>query len=327
MKVIILICLLSALIMAEEKYFDRLGYDEVKNQFIGNPLEKPPAHGIYYKVILNEIGKITEIWRMDGSRLSSNQFGIAKQKFRYNDKGLPVEKSFYDDKDNPTNGQGGIHRTIALYDKNGWVIEEENLKSDGSPALPIARKTFKYDEQGRVIEEAYFGLEGKPIQGLARRVYKYNEKNLISVSGFDGSGLPYADKYGIITVFWTYDKDGRRTEEGYLGTGDKPILNPFGFAKFQVVYDSQGRMIEKKFLDGNNNLINNKDGIAKIKRLYDEKGRLKEVVYYNASEIQANNKERFSKETYDYIDDQDHYIYKCIDANGKTIKIERHIED
>ncbi len=326
MRTLILL-LLPLLLFGEEKFYDRLGYDEESNRFIGEALKKEPSKGIYFKVLTNASGQVEQISRMEGGKLKASEWGVAIEKFRYDDNGLLIEKAFFDAEDKPANGRGGISRTIALYNKYGKVIEETNMTFDDKPASPICRKKFTYDDQGRLTREEYFAPENKALQGLAKRVYTYEGANIASISGFDSSGMPYADKYGIISIYWRYDKTGRRTEEGYIGSNKKPILGPFGFASFKVIYDDKGRITEKRFEGSDGKPINAKDGYARVNRVYDDQDRLKEIAYFDASGKPASNKEGVSKETYEYINERNNYVYKCFDVNGQILKQERHLED
>ena len=283
MRILFLLLLLSVLLFGEEKFYDRLGYDEESNRFIGDAFKKEPRTGVYFKVLTNAAGQVEQISRMEGGKLKASEWGVAIEKFRYDDNGLLVEKAFFDAEEKPVNGRGGISRTIALYNKYGKLIEETNMTFDDKPVSPISRKKFTYDDKGRLTSEEYFAPENKALQGLAKRVYTYEGPNIASISGFDSSGLPYADRYGIITIYWRYDKSGRRTEEGYIGSDKKPILGPFGFAGFKVTYDDKGRITEKRFEGADGKPVNAKDGYARVTRSYDDQDRLKEIAYYNAS--------------------------------------------
>ena len=181
---------------------------------------------------------------------------------KYNDKGLVIE--------------------ITIYDDKGEVISNEKFQYDEKDKLiKETLKGFYYSEGGD------FEIEKHPIDRVRTYHYKYENGNLIEEASSDGEIKRYdiqgriieeRRKYNYTDYFYSYDSRNNlikkvkvyhpnnsleRTETTYKYDNNNNLLEAttsYGSRTFYK-YDNRNNLIEETFKDG-----------SKITYKYDEKG-------------------------------------------------------
>lgn len=113
--------------------------------------------------------EISRSFWQDSDKKMQRWDGYHEQRFQYNDDGQEVESLFYDENGKLFVGSSGYSRAVTAYDSNARRIE---LKwyNDTTPA--VTAKSFidgyhslkySYDENGRISNVRYFDAGGKPV--------------------------------------------------------------------------------------------------------------------------------------------------------------------
>ena len=228
-----------------------------------------------YEYVYDERGNVVEMNMLIDDMWESNNEKTAKVIYEYNEKGLCVQKWFYDKKGNlESNGcakwnaiydEVGNQIEVFHFDKEGKQLYNEKIEYDdrgnnivneyydtnGKLCLTekgFAKFTNKYDERGNLIEGAYFGLDEMPcllVDGFSKSVRTFDERGNITESSFYGvDGKLCLRDGGFSKVTYKYDKIGNEIEKVYWGVDDKMCITNEGIAKATAKYDIYGNMIE-----------------------------------------------------------------------------------
>lgn len=206
----------------------------------------------------------------------------------YEEKGKVVTESYLDEKGNPAKQTSGHYALIREYDEKNRNFRITYLGDDGEPVITsdgyaVFERT--YNELGKVAFERYYDREGQPVEGTngtygLYREYDLNSRNYritylgaddrpaVNTSGYavlvrtynasdlieyeryyDATGNPAALSSGAYGIYKEYDQNGQMVLTTYLGTGDEPIINRFGYATMkkdgsvETYYDTDGNPI------------------------------------------------------------------------------------
>jgi hypothetical protein len=184
---------------------------------------------------------------------------------KYNNSGLPIEKSSYN-----FEGKQTSRRTFK-YDNKGNATEV----SDYNENMALTGKVIKkYDEFGRVIERIEKDNSGKNLWRLEKR---YNTNGNIE----EEQG--YSENNVLVSVnSYVYDSGGRLTEE-IVKNGTGKVLS-----RITYVYNASGKLTEEKVNNLENKYIN------KYKYTYDSEGKVTGYQrLYGESEVIENFQYRY----------------------------------
>lgn len=173
-----------------------------------------------------------------------NKDGFFMSKFRNNERGYPVEESYFDTKENPI-----IHPTLKYH----HIIR-------------------KYDKKYQLVAESYYDFDNNPTlfaNGFASVKYDYDKRgNLIDSRFFDKGGRPKITPEGYCRLKKQYDTRGNSIlEEYYLKDHETLGIGPNGYAKVKRQFDYKKDKITiiAKTYDEKGNPINSLSGASVLK--------------------------------------------------------------
>ena len=263
----------------EQKYFDiegRLTAVNLQGMNIAKLQLKYDGHGGINEAVFSDAK----------GQLSGMATASGLETFKYDDRGNPIEHSYFD---------GGSIRWTKTYGDRGQLVEtREWLAEPGKVGYASVSKF--YDSNGRVIEEAYFDRKNQPTlnreNACARIAVKYDERgNMIEVICSDEDGKQKRGIAGNARLTAKYDERGNRIEEAYFDEKGEPVRhNKKGFARTTAKYDKHGNQVEEAYFDEESNPTLNKNGYARVTVEYDEQGKAIAMAYYdvNGQRIEGN---------------------------------------
>lgn len=206
---------------------DKYAYDANGNQIKNYTLD---AGGRLKGVVINnkydKYNRMVEMWatRLDGSRVNLTDHPYSKVRIKYDERGNPTERAFFDAGDKPALDEMSTHRRVSGYDNLNRIVTEKNYGKDDKPAqghnaYPEGR--VEYDSRGNMTMVAAYDGYGKPYvgaDGYHKLTMEYDKHNHLTKRSFTGvDGKPVKSKsYGAATVEYKYDDTGNNTSEKYF---------------------------------------------------------------------------------------------------------------
>lgn len=186
--------------------------------------------------------------------------GAAMVRYKYNEKGEEISRTYFDRDDNPIESNYGYHERRCHYDKDGNISELAYFGVRGQAKTDvdgIHLYYYSYDELGRVISLAYYDVNNKPKMDPTDQVYmekySYNQKGLIQSRSF------WRDS-NIKMTRWS------------------------GIHEYRIIYNDLGQEVESIALDEFGNLKLETDGRSRRVTEYDNYARVSRVSYFNGKE-------------------------------------------
>lgn len=227
-------------------------------------------------------------------RASAAGDGIAILKYEYDDRGNETKLSYFDENDQPINGQAGYHSISNGYDPLDMMISESYYDKYGNPATNrdnIHQYKYVRDDKGRLIQQSYYDNSNKAIKDPSDEAYmvkyRYDEQGRkVSESYWENSTTKMDRWNGYHEDIVRYNEDGREIEYAYYGQDGKLYLSTSGYSRVVNVYAPNARLIERKYLNDKvgmsmaNSLVNN---YSSIKFAYDERGRINNLRYFDSN--------------------------------------------
>ncbi len=306
-----------------EPLVNRFGRFKSKNEYDNNDRQlRNTTYGINDEPVANSYGVagssyeykkglITKTTRFNEhfktTRASSAGDGIAVLKYEYDDRGNETKRSYFDENDQPINGQSGYHSITYTYDPLDMLTSQSYYDKYGNRANNrdgIHKYVYEKDDKGRTIQQAYYDKSNNAVKDPSDEVfmikYKYDEQGRqVSSSYWQNSSTKMARWNGYHEEIIKYNEDGLETEYAFYDDNGKLFVSSSGYSRVVVVYASNARMIERKYLNGNsgitmaNSLVN---GFCAIKFNYDSKGRIGNIQYFDGTGNPVNAKAYLNEE-------------------------------
>jgi S1-C subfamily serine protease len=87
-----------------------------------------------------------------------------------------------------------------------------------------------------------------------------------------------------VTLRFTYDPRGYRTETAYFDEDNRPTLHTYGYTKVLVQYNDKGQPIERAYVGLDGALVPHTDGNAKVRLTYNERGKIAQRAFFDAQD-------------------------------------------
>src|ERR1043166_6952264 len=243
-------------------------------------------------------GLLTKSTRYDEhfktTRASDAGDGIAIIKYAYDDRGNEIKRSYYDENEQPINGQSGYQSISYTYDPLDMLTSESYYDKYDNPAINrdgIFRNLYVRDDKGRLIQESYYDKENNPVKSPNDQVYmvkyKYDEQGRqVSESFWQNATTKMTRWNGYHDDVTKYNDEGQEIESAFYDENGKLFISSSGYSKMVTVYAPNGRLLERKYMNGNSCMMMSNsfvDNICSIKFTYDDKGRINNIRYYDIS--------------------------------------------
>jgi CTP:molybdopterin cytidylyltransferase MocA len=221
-----------------------------------------------------------------GAPTIRRDLGIASVSTKYDERGNPIEWTYFGVDGKRTLYQQSYALRAAVYDRRGDQVEQAYFSANGAPTLDqngVARVVMRYDEHGNEVDTAFFGIDGKPTlnsSSYAGWTTHYDEHgNEVEVAYFGVDGKPAPSKNGYARKTKRYDKRGNLSEIAYFGADDKPTLKD-GYARVNLSYDERGNKVEVAAFGVDGKPTVDQHGVARMMDRYDERGNIIEQTYF-----------------------------------------------
>ncbi|MEM7184714.1 MAG: hypothetical protein AAF518_27715, partial [Spirochaetota bacterium] len=190
-------------------------------------------------------------------KLQNNKYGIAKEKYKYDQFGNEILREFRDEQGRLA-AKNGIARVVSKYNQDGHRILEEfydakgELKEDKSGIAKRKWDYKKYEEEGLLsILFSTYNKSGYIVNNF-ETVKKYDNNGLQAEEWYFKNSDPLHDSAYVHKYQWEYDQKGNITEERYIGFDwrdrKESIRSVDGYSKYQWFYNNSGqRILEKSF--------------------------------------------------------------------------------
>ncbi|MBQ4066517.1 MAG: TIR domain-containing protein [Clostridia bacterium] len=181
----------------------------------------------------------------NGDITVSETYGGAIQEFEYDERGLTVSISVFDENGDPSDILPYC-TVVNTYNQNGLISSRTYADEDGDPVMVddvnYAVLTYEYDENGFVIKNEFLDDDGElcdNIAGYAIELTEYNSYGQpLKITYLDSDEDP-ADYYGhgFSSVKYEYDELGRLTHEAYFDEDEEPtdLKGPEGAHGFHAI--------------------------------------------------------------------------------------------
>lgn len=256
----------------------------------------------------------------------------------YDDRGLLLTTSFYDENGELKDGVSGVAASDRIiigsryyarikfeYDEDGRVTECRVYDEDGEPldsSLGYAAWRAEYDDYGREIKREWYNEDGKPYQRCAYLTREYdvygNEVGSVRLLPDGSPALLYTqDGLQYSATKREFDECRHEISTSYY-RGSELVRS------ISREFNENGLMIKEIYVDSNNVPVATEDGNAGKITEYDEQRRVLFQAYVmgtsmeNLSYAKSNN-EGFSKQEYEYNDEQRETTITYYDSNGKMV--------
>ena len=199
-----------------ERALNRTGYSEIRREFnSSNQIIRESYYGV------------------DG-RIMSLPPGQAMMEYNYDEKGRPVEITYYDSHNRPVTvgGEtwGGYHKVTRVF-----------------------------DDKERIVREDFFGTDGKPVilkEGYSYREYEYDDNdNRIRETYYDQNGNNVLNAYGYAGLRREFDESNRVSRESFLDADGKLTEGKEGYASRVPEYDENNAVTGFRYYDINGNEV------------------------------------------------------------------------
>lgn len=194
----------------------------------------------------------------EGGKSSSD--GAAMVRYKNNEKGEEISRTYFDRDDNPIESNYGYHERRCHYDKDGNVSELAYFGVSGQAKTDvdgIHLYYYSYDELGRMLSLAYYDENNKPKMDPLHQVYM--------------------QKY-------SYNDNGLLQSQSFWRDSKIKMSRWSGIHEYQNFYNDLGQQVETITLDEFGNLKLATDGSSREVTEYDNDARVSRVSYFNGKQ-------------------------------------------
>ena len=277
----------------------------------------------------------TNFFNTEEKLVLSQFFGYAKIKYEYDENNNLISYKYYDANDKLTSVKGIAGRVYKV-DRNGNILEDKPIGTNGELAKGYLITFYKYDQYNNITEVYRTDAAGKPSKntdGVYRYTYKYDTHNNVTEIRYYGTDNKLTLSNNIAILRHKYNNRGLEVETSCYGKNSEPVKNAAGWSKQKTEYntlglpikqshfdingkptdpkdfppfgyteyDDRGNVIKNYCKDEKNNYINFKGEPWAIKRnKYNDMDFLTEEAFYNTNDKPTNTSGNYHKVTYKY---------------------------
>lgn len=298
-----------------EPLVNRFGRFKSKNEYDNNDRQlRNTTYGINDEPVANSYGVAgtsseykngltTKTTRFDEhfktTRASAAGDGIAVLKYGYDDRGNEIKRFYFDENDQPINGQSGYQSITYTYDPLDMLTSQSYYDKYGNRANNrngIHKYVYENDDKGRTIQQAYYDKSNNAVKDSSDEVYmikyKYDEQGReVSVSYWQNSSTKMVRWNGYHEEITKFTDDGLDIEYAYYDQNGKLFVSTSGSSRVVNIYGSNSRLTERKYLNGNDGITMASsfvNGFCSIKFSYDNKGRISYIRYFDGNGSPVN---------------------------------------
>lgn len=202
----------------------------------------------------DSVGNLVEVsfHAVDGQPVRAREDGAASYRIKRDVHGSEIERTYYDERGQPTVSAYGYVTRRKRLDEKGRPIEWSFFDGQGRPArgraaYSIRRQTL--DGRGRVLRERFFDEDGRPINlpaGNHSAEFEYDSrdnKTLSSYRDVRGNLVTMPDGYSFVEQVFDGDRIMRVR---YLDAERRPVQARWGYAEIRFAYDRFGTRFGSK---------------------------------------------------------------------------------
>jgi hypothetical protein len=208
--------------------------------------------------------------------------GFAKETVEYDEKGNPIQVSYFDAKKKPTNNKEGVAYFKISYDDRGNMKEQqcfdEQKRRTSSTEKGYSKIQRRFDDYGNIEEVRVYDENDRPARdkmgGFFKLAIKHNDHGQItSQQLFDENGLPLNGALGFAKSEFAYDAKGFTIEEKYFDASGKSVRDSAqGCARLAVENNQYGQAVRQTCYDQDGKIALGKQGFAVLVLDYDQRG-------------------------------------------------------
>jgi pimeloyl-ACP methyl ester carboxylesterase len=242
----------------------------------------------------------TEFLDSDGARVFSNE-GYAIVRTKFDSAGNEIEYSYFDTAEKPTLNKDGFATVRMEYDNRGNLTKYSYFDLNGALTRSrwgCATSNYRYDDRGNTMQSFCFDESGKPglwVQSSVHsKKYEYDERdNEIKQAFLDSTGKSTSDSSGVSITRVKFDAAGRAIETAVFSIDDRPIANQNTAARVRVRRDVFGRDIESTYFGVRGEPVNF-GGYSIVRKSFDSVGNETEISYLNSDGSIGKNTNGYS---------------------------------
>lgn len=252
-------------------------------------------------------------------QLSSNANHCAIMKLDYNEMGMEINRSFYDENNNPTT-KSGVFRISTSYTRTG--LRKQVCMYDTLQQLHCGLEGWaiqKYEYKNGVIKSnSVYGTDREPIEifGVHKNLYEIDDCGyVLSQSAYDKELRPTINtQIGAHKVVNLYDANRRNTGRDYYNTIS---LEPF--VCIRLKFNQRGMQTEQASYNVGMELIESplNYGVATLKSECDSQDRITYMCATDKDGRKMNTSYGFAEAFFSYDDDV--YEAVCLDSQGELV--------
>ena len=226
--------------VAIEKYeytnwnLSKISRFNLKNEIISKDENNTDDGASILKLNHNLRGNIISVSYYDENENPINgNFGYFSYKNEYDKFNNQITISFTDENNRNTLDYSGVHKYIFKYNENGLKISTEyknsNLVSIEDPINQSFIVKFKYDNEGKLISQSYWKSETEKMyrwSGIHEYLSKFNDQGqTLEDISLDKNGNLKTELSGGSRVVFTYDKLGRISKRSVFNDFTPVLVN------------------------------------------------------------------------------------------------------
>lgn len=221
----------------------------------------------------------------EDNKLTSNSFHCAIMRLDYNEMGMEVNRSFYDENERPTT-RSGVSRISKSYTKTGLMEKiciYDTLQQLQNGPEGWARQEYEYIN-GVIKANSYYGNNGESVEilGVHKYIYEIDECGyVLSQSAYNKELCPTINsQIGAHKVVNLYDDNRRIIGRDYF---DAINSDPFVCVRYKL--NQRGMQIEQLSYNARMELIESplNYGVASLESEYDSQDRVTHIIATNRS--------------------------------------------
>jgi hypothetical protein len=255
--------------------------------YLGRPAAEAGGRIVGYQRRFDEKGQLIGWLAIDqwGNPSRFSRSGITEVRQKRNANGVEVERSFYDERGQPTHDRAGVHRYVDDVDPAGRTLAHRSFDEQAKAVADrngVHLIRHAYDDVGNVIRTEWYGLDGRPVrmaeEGAAAVSITRDEHGAeIECRLFDQTGKltlgasHYAVRRRVI------DARGLPVEWTHFGVDGAPIRRIEGHFKLKVQRDAHGNNILEQSFDTDGQPIALTSGAARVVTEYNSRHNITRV--------------------------------------------------
>ncbi|MGL5957229.1 MAG: protein kinase domain-containing protein [Phocaeicola sp.] len=220
------------------------------------------------------------------SLLHGQYCGVA---YLYNEGGYQIERSYFNEKNEPCKGPNGYAKVTYEYDSNGFNSSMNYYDSSNKRILykGIAGQRYTRDERGNITKQ--FAIDEDGNQSTARyevrQTFDKND-NLLTTAYYE-KGKPI--KNGYHKIGYAYNSRNQKVATKFYDVQGKLVTkNDDKYAIEKNEYDLMGNVLKTSFYGVDEKPIECKNGWASVQSIYNVMGQIVKNIYYNINGVPAS---------------------------------------